>query len=94
MERNTRCSLKGEQLMFETIFEIAATILFIGIFFKALKLTFKITWGITKIIAVILFVIAIPTLIACLLFAGGAILLLPLTLVAAAFGLVRWCCKD
>lgn len=75
--------------MLETIFEIAITVLFIWLFLKALKLTFKITWGITKIIAIILFVIALPALIGCLLFAGGAILLLPLALVGAAFGLVK-----
>ncbi len=77
--------------MFEIIFEIASTILFVWLLFKAIKLTFKITWGITKIIAVILFIIAIPALIGCLLFAGGAILLLPLALVGVAFGLVKCC---
>ncbi len=77
--------------MLETIFEIAITVLFIWLFFKALKLTFKITWGITKIIAVVLFVIALPALICCLLFASGAILLIPLAIIGAAFGLVKWC---
>lgn len=79
--------------MLETIFEIAVTVLFVWLLFKALKLTFKITWGITKIIAVILFVVALPTLIGCLLFAGGAVLLLPLALIGVAFGLVK-CCAD
>lgn len=77
--------------MSETIFEIAITVLFIWLFFKAVKLTFKITWGITKIIAVILFVIALPALVACLVFAGGAVLLLPLALICLAFGLVKKC---
>ncbi len=77
--------------MIETIFEIAVTILFIWLFFKALKLTFKITWGLTKIIAIILFVIAFPALIGCLIFAGGAVLLLPLILIAGAFRLVKKC---
>lgn len=77
--------------MLETIFEIAITILFIWLFFKALKLTFKITWGLTKILAIILFVIALPALIGCLIFAGGAILLLPLALIGLAFGLVKKC---
>ena len=77
--------------MLETIFEIAITVIFIWIFFKALKLTFKITWGLTKIIAVILFVIALSALICCLLFAGGAVLLLPLALIGLAFGLVKKC---
>lgn len=75
--------------MLETIFEIAITVLFVWLFLKALKLTFKITWGITKIVAVILFVIAVPSLIGCLLFTGGAVLLLPLALIGAAFGLVK-----
>lgn len=75
--------------MLETIFEIAITVLFVWLFFKALKLTFKITWGITKIIAVILFVIALPALICGLIFAGGAVLLLPLALIGVAFGLVK-----
>ena len=76
--------------MLETIFEVAVTLLFIWLFFKAIKLTFKITWGITKILAVILFVISLPALICCLIFAGGAVLLLPLALIGVAFGLVRY----
>ncbi len=76
--------------MFETIFEIAVTILFVWIFFKALKITFRIAWGVTKIIALVLFIIALPALIVCLL-TGGTVLLLPLGLVAIAFGLVKCC---
>ena len=76
--------------MFETIFEIAVTILFVWIFFKALKITFRIAWGVTKIIALVLFIIALPALIVCLL-TGGTVLLLPLCLVAIAFGLVKCC---
>ena len=75
--------------MIETIFEIAATVLFIWLSFKVLKLTFKITWGVAKVLAIVLFVIALPTLIGCLLFTGGLVLLLPLALVGAAFGLVK-----
>ena len=77
--------------MLETIFEIAITLLFIWLFYKALKITFKITWGLAKVVAIILFVIALPTLIGCLLCAGGAVLLLPLALVGTAFGLVKGC---
>ncbi len=77
--------------MIETIFEIAITLLFAWLFIKAIILTFKITWGITKIIAILLFAIALPTLIICLLFAGGAVLLLPLALIAGAFLLVKKC---
>ncbi len=78
--------------MLETIFEIASTILFAWLFFKALKLTFKITWGFAKIVAIILFIIALPALILCLLFAGSAaVVLIPLALIGAAFGLVKRC---
>lgn len=75
--------------MLGTIFDIAVTVIFIWIFFMALKLTFKITWGLTKVIAIILFIIAPPALIGCLFFASGAILLLPLALIVCAFGLVK-----
>lgn len=77
--------------MIEIIFEIAVTVLFVWLFFKALKLTFKITWGITKFIAIVLFTIAIPALIVCLIFAGGAFLLLPLALIIGAVGLLKKC---
>ena len=79
--------------MLGTIFEIIITILFIGLFIAALRLTFKITWGITKIIAILLFVIAIPALIGCLLFAGGAVFLLPLGLIVLAIVLVKRCAE-
>lgn len=75
--------------MFETIFEIMATVLFIWLSFKVLKLTLKITWGFAKILAVILLFVSLPALIVCLVFTGGAVLLLPLVLVGAAFGLVK-----
>lgn len=77
--------------MIETIFEIAVTLLFIWLFFKALKLTLKITWGLTKIIAIILFIVAPPLLVCSLIFAGGAILLLPLSLIVGAFVIVKSC---
>lgn len=77
--------------MIETIFEIAVTLLFIWLFFKALKLTFKLAWGLTKIIAIILFIVAPPLLISGLIFTGGAILLLPLALIVGAFVIVKKC---
>ena len=77
--------------MIETIFEIAVTLLFIWLFFKALKLTFKLAWGLTKIIAIILFIVAPPLLILGLIFTGGAILLLPLALIVGAFVILKKC---
>ena len=71
--------------------EILMTILFCWLFFKALGLAFRAAWGATKIIAAILFAIAVPLLFVCLVFAGGILLLLPLALVGLAFGLLKAC---
>ena len=61
--------------------EILISIATLSLFFYALKLAFKISWGITKIIAVILFVIALPLLAVLFFVTGGVILFLPLILV-------------
>ncbi|MBQ6936556.1 MAG: hypothetical protein IJN49_08405 [Clostridia bacterium] len=71
--------------------EILISILTLALFFYAIKLALKITWGFAKIIAVILFVIALPLLVVLLFVAGGAILLLPLGLVIAAIVLLVKC---
>lgn len=66
-------------------------IAFCWLFFKALGLAFRMAWGTARIIASVLFSIAVPLLIACLIFAGGIALLLPLALVGVAFGLLKAC---
>lgn len=52
------------------MFELLVLILFGWMFIGALRLAFKVTWGFAKIAASILFVLALPVLIVCLLFAG------------------------
>lgn len=69
--------------------EVLLVILFCWLGFKVLKLAFKVTWGVTKIFAAVLFVAAVPLLIVGLFFAGGLVLLLPVALIAAAFGLLK-----
>ena len=71
--------------------ELLVIVLFCWLFFKAIGLAFKVAWGAAKIIASILFAIAVPMLIGCLLFAGGVILLLPVVLIGIAFGLLKKC---
>lgn len=71
------------------MFEILILVLFIWLAFKVIGLGLTIAWSVTKAIASLLFIIAIPALIGCLLFAGGALLLLPLALLSAAFGLLK-----
>ena len=73
------------------MFELFVLILFCWIFFGALKLMFKIAWGLAKVLAVVLLVLALPSLIGCLLYASGIILLLPVVLIGAAWGLLKAC---
>lgn len=76
--------------MFEIIFNILVTVAFIWLFIKAIGFFFKLTWGLAKIVATILLVLALPALVLCFVFAGGALLLIPLALVAGAFALIKF----
>ena len=71
--------------------ELLAVIVFCWLFFKTMGLVFRMAWGTAKIIASLLFAVAVPLLVLCLIFAGGVFLLLPLALIGIAFGLVRAC---
>ena len=71
--------------------ELMIIVLFIWLFCKALKLPFKVAWGATKIAASLLFAIAVPLLVLCLVFAGGLLLLIPVGLIALALGLLKAC---
>ncbi|MGM9589197.1 MAG: hypothetical protein ACI3V0_03365 [Faecousia sp.] len=71
--------------------EILLVILFCWLFFKAVGLAFRMAWGTAKILASLLFAVAVPLLVLCLVFAGGIFLLLPLALVGIAFGLLKAC---
>ena len=69
--------------------EILSVILFCWLFFKTLGLAFRAAWGTAKMIASVLFVLAVPMLVISLLFAGGILLLVPLALIGLAFGLLK-----
>ena len=71
--------------------DLIIVILFCWLSFKALGLAFKLAWGTAKIVASVLFAIAVPMLALCLFFAGGLLLLVPLALVSIAFGLLTAC---
>ena len=43
------------------MFELFTLILFCWLFIGALRLTFRVTWGLAKVAAIILFVLALPT---------------------------------
>ena len=69
--------------------DILLTVLFISLFIWTVKLLFKLTWGIAKVIAVILLIIALPTLIGGLTVAGGLVLLIPVALLIGAIGIIK-----
>ena len=66
------------------MFELLITAVFIWLFVKAIGFSLKLAWGAARLIGSLLFVLALPALVICLLFAGGAVLLVPLLMVGAA----------
>ena len=75
------------------MFELLTIIVFAWLLIKAIGLAFKLTWGMAKIIASILLVLALPLLIVCLLFVGGAILIVPVAMIGIAAGIMKSCIK-
>ena len=71
--------------------EILFTVLFVWLLMKTIGLAFRVAWGATKILASILFSLAVPLLVLCLIFAGGLLVLVPLAMLGAAFGLLKSC---
>lgn len=73
------------------LLDLLLTAFFIWLLLKAFGLTLRVAWGLTKVIAVLLFVLSIPALVACLLFAGGLLLLIPVAMVVIAVGILKSC---
>ena len=71
--------------------EILLTALFVWLLVKTIGLAFRVAWGATKIVASILFSLAVPLLVLCLIFASGLLVLVPLAMLGAAFGLLKSC---
>ena len=71
------------------MFELLVLVLFCWLFVKTIGLAFRVTWGLAKVVAVILFVLALPTLIGCFLVAGGILLLIPVALIGLAWSVLR-----
>ena len=71
------------------MFELLVVAAFLWLFIKGLGLAFRVTWGLTKAAAIVLFVLAMPALLGCLLLAGGVLLLIPVALVGIAFGILK-----
>ena len=73
------------------MFELLTIIVFIWLLIKTIGLAFKLTWGMAKIIASILMLFAVPLLVVCVLFVGGAILIVPVVMIGIAAGIVKAC---
>ena len=73
------------------MFDLVVLIVFVWLFVGAVRLAFRVTWGLAKIVATILFVLALPALIVTLLAASGVALLIPLGLLALAWGVLKAC---
>ena len=71
--------------------DVLILIVFCWLSFKLLGLFFRMTWGAAKLIASLLFVIALPMLALGLVFAGGLLLLIPLGLVGLGVGVLKAC---
>jgi len=71
------------------MFELIIILLFIWLLINSIGLAFKLTWGIAKLCAGILMVLALPIFIICLIFAGGIVLLLPIIMVCTAAGILK-----
>ena len=73
------------------MFELLIIAIFVWLLVKAISLAFRLTWGVAKIAASILMVLAMPALILCLVFAGGIVLIVPLALMGIAVGILKVC---
>lgn len=69
--------------------ELLALVVFIWLFCGALKLAFRLGWGLLKLFVSLLLLAALPLFLCCLIFAGGLMLLVPLALVGLALGLAK-----
>ena len=75
------------------MFELLSVIVFFWMLIKTISLALKLNWGMAKIIAGILIVLALPMLIVFLLFVGGAILIIPVAMIGIAAGIMKSCIR-
>ena len=69
--------------------ELIFIVVFCWLFFKVLGLAFKAAWSVAKIAASVIFALAVPVLVLCLIFAGTLTLIIPIAMIAIAFGILK-----
>ena len=70
---------------------LAALFLFGWFFVKSVGLAFRVAWCAAKVVAAVLFMVALPLMVVGLLIGSIIKLALPLLLIAAAFYLLKSC---
>ena len=76
------------------LFTMFVLFLFGWLFFHSIGLALHLTWCAAKVIAALLFAVALPVLpvlLVCLFVAGGLLLLVPLGLIGSAFVILKFC---
>lgn len=73
------------------MFELLSVIVFVWLFIKAIGFSFRLTWGLAKIISGFLMILALPVLAMSLLFTGGIVLLIPVAMIGLAAGILKAC---
>lgn len=73
------------------MFELLTVVIFVWLVWKAIGLAFRLTWGIAKFAASVLIALAMPLLAFFILCVGGAVIILPIILVAIALWILRVC---
>ena len=73
------------------MFTLFVIFVFAWLFIKSVGLAFHVTWGLAKGVATLLFIVALPLLVIFAVIGSLLPLLLPLALVAAAFGILKNC---
>lgn len=71
------------------MFELLVVVAFLWLLIKGLGLAFRVSLGLAKAVAIVMFVLAMPALLGGLLLAGGVLLLIPVALVCVGFGILK-----
>ena len=71
------------------MFTLFVILVFGWLFFKSVELAFHLTWGLAKIVATLLFAVALPLLVVFAVLGALLPLLVPVALVAAAYGILK-----
>ena len=70
------------------MFELLVFVVAVWLTVKAAGLVMRLSWGITKVLAGLLVLLAFPALILCLLVFGGGALIIPAVIICAMVGVL------